>query len=73
MLKVLSSNGIAGGDAKRYVPQDGLAGRAHQGVAEGLATGVVQILYGPAPGLTHLHGPVLPHLQTLKIQPGGHG
>lgn len=53
-----------------YVPQDGLAGGAHQRVAEGLAVGVVQILDGPAPRLSLVQEAVLPIVQPLKIQPG---
>lgn len=53
-----------------YVPEDGLAGGAHQRVAEGLAVGVVQILDGPAPRFSLVQEAVLPIVQPLKIQPG---
>lgn len=57
-------------ELRPYVPEDGLAGGAHQRVAEGLAVGVVQILNGPAPRLGLVQEAVLPIVQPLKIQPG---
>lgn len=53
-----------------YVPQDWLAGRAHQSVAEGPGVGMVQILDGPAPWFGLVQEAVLPFIHPLKIQPG---
>lgn len=64
--------GTAGKLAQQYIPENRLAGRAHQCVAEGLGIHMVQILYGPAPRFSFVQEAVLPILQPLKIQPAPH-
>lgn len=64
------AGGKGGELVQPYVPEDRLAGGAHQSVAEGLGVGVVQILDGPAPRFGLVQEAILPILLPLKIQPG---
>lgn len=54
--------------AGQYIPEDGLPRRAHQRITAVL----VQILNGPAPGLSLVQRKVLANLQPFKIQPEPH-